>query len=69
MPRARYFCSNNFRGPLRHHGLDLPQAAFMRVFRVPNLLAVSPARNEEGVHILVHPSAACTARTWTSVMD
>jgi aspartyl-tRNA(Asn)/glutamyl-tRNA(Gln) amidotransferase subunit A len=34
---------------------------FMHVFRVPNLLAVSPAHNEEGVHILVHSSAACTA--------
>ena len=34
---------------------------FMRVFRVPNPLAVSPARNEAGVHVLLHPSAVRTA--------
>ena len=34
---------------------------FMRAFRVPNPLAVSPARNDTGVHVLVHPSAVCTA--------
>ncbi|KAH8996131.1 amidase signature domain-containing protein [Lactarius hatsudake] len=34
---------------------------FMRVFRVPNPLAESPARNEAGVHVLLHPSAVRTA--------
>jgi len=34
---------------------------FMRAFRVPNPLAVSPVHNEEGVHALLHPSAVCTA--------
>lgn len=34
---------------------------FMRVFRVPNPLAVSPVRNESGVHVLLHPSAVRTA--------
>lgn len=33
----------------------------MRVFRVPNPLAVSPAHNEAGVHVLLHPSAVRTA--------
>ena len=34
---------------------------FMRVFCVPNPLATSPARNEVGVHVLLHPSAVRTA--------
>ncbi|KAI9440754.1 amidase signature enzyme [Lactarius indigo] len=34
---------------------------FMRVFRVPNPLAVSPMCNEAGVHVLLHPSAVRTA--------
>jgi len=33
----------------------------VRVFRVPNLHAVSPARNEADVHVLLHPSAVRTA--------
>lgn len=33
----------------------------MRVFRVHNPLAVSPVRNEAGVHVLLHPSAVRTA--------
>jgi aspartyl-tRNA(Asn)/glutamyl-tRNA(Gln) amidotransferase subunit A len=34
---------------------------FMRVFHVPNPLALSPVRNESGVHALLHPSAVRTA--------
>ncbi len=33
----------------------------MRVFRVPNPLAESPALNEAGVHVLLHPSTVRTA--------
>jgi aspartyl-tRNA(Asn)/glutamyl-tRNA(Gln) amidotransferase subunit A len=41
----------------------------MRVFRVPNPLAVSSARNDTGVHVLVHPSAVRTAPHFSSEQD
>ena len=34
---------------------------FMRVFRVPNPLALSAVANDPGVHVLLHPSAIRTA--------